>query len=182
VGPEGEGRHLVAARVDKPSKRNQSSALHHARPQNEPTGNGRRAYLRSTKKEGSRQTMSSSSSFSSRFLRLPESAIVRRISPRRRRRRRRQQDYCSGGAAVSLPTPKLNPPAGLGRWINGPWAFNDTSISRSSCLAGSKTLDSGPPGYMRLGPDQLTRNVLEGTREAGARCVGAANDLKGAGS
>jgi hypothetical protein len=32
VGSEGEGRHLVAARVDKPSKRNQSSALHHARP------------------------------------------------------------------------------------------------------------------------------------------------------
>lgn len=115
MGPEGEGRHLVAARIDEPS-----NSANETNPQLSTTlahrmNNGRRAYLRSTKKDGSRQTMSSSSSFSSRFLGLPESAIV----VPRTSRRRRHRDYCSGGRRGV--TPNLNPPAGLGRWIlSGP--------------------------------------------------------------
>jgi hypothetical protein len=86
MGSEGEGRHLVAAKRTSGAIKTITfpqfaTKLTHSPQKRELTID---AHLRSTKKEGSKQTTSSSSS-SSRFLGLPESAIAALRRPRRRR-------------------------------------------------------------------------------------------------
>jgi hypothetical protein len=77
MGSEGEGRHLVASEpmnrtIETITCPQFTSTLRHIQEQQKLTID---AHLRSTKKDGSKHTTSSSSS-SSRLLGLPESAIA----------------------------------------------------------------------------------------------------------
>jgi hypothetical protein len=88
MGSEGEGRHLVSAKPTNGAIKTITfpqfaTKLTHSPQKRELMID---AHLRSTKKEGSKQTTSSSSS-SSRFLGLPESAIAAAKANAQQRRR-----------------------------------------------------------------------------------------------